>query len=342
MLVTEGWQWDDIRFTSPDGTGRLSVYDRTGYALAYSDIRGLQTFGSGEAVQYTVRVDAGGYSSTEEVVSALVPDAVTVDATEWLNDRDCLIAFRGSSTGEGIACVWLDEEYGVYRFEVFNPEAVEQGVFEEWWGEDCGRSVDEVWHYLFGHGPGEEPAAVPAGALDADGNPTLLAITELSGAELCDMLVSQGWWWNNSQLVLTSPDGAGHLAVADRELSAIAYSDIRGLQAFGVGEPEMYMLEVDANDYSSVGDAVSTLVPDAAAVDSTEWLPNTEICLIAFHGTFEGEAIGAVTYDSDNDAYMTLILNPEAIEQGLFDKLWGDSCGTSVDEIWNTLFGHSL
>ena len=344
MLAAKDWQWDDGNrwLVSTGEASHLYANGPDGYEYTLADIQEMKAFGGDQAVQYVVRLDDGDYASMSNLVSALVPDSITVDATEWLGESgDCLIAFHGPSTGEALACAFHSEDADSYFLDAFNPRAVEQGMFDEWWGEDCGRSVDEVWHYLFGHGPGEEPAEVPSEALDANGNPTLPAITELSGAELCDMLVSEGWWWNSDRLWFTSPDGEGHLyafGLADYEYT---YSDLQGLSAFGVGEPVQYYVLVSGGGYSSVEDALSALVPDVITVDAIEWTGDLTACLVAFHGPSTGEAIAEVFFSEESDKYGLIVFNPEAIEQGLFDEWWGDSCGSSVDEVWNTLFGHT-
>ena len=108
---------------------------------------------------------------------------------------------------------------------------------------------------------------------DANGNPTLLAITELSGDELCDKLEAKGWQWDDDECWFTSPDGENHFSVFDYNTDSwLSCSVIRELQAFGAGEPVDYVIRLNADDYPSTSDVVSALVSDAVTVDATEWL----------------------------------------------------------------------
>ena len=342
MLAEEGWSWD-AESTSPayfNGDKHVSLENGDGNGYSREEIRDLPAFGIGEHVEYNVSL-GDDYSSLEEFVSSFAPNADMIDDIGWLNEDKtrCIVAFHNESGEAGLALMVVFSNGTEIGVTICNPEAIAQGAFEAGWGEDVGRSIDDIWHFLFGRTPGEEAAANPAEAFDASGIPTLYALTELDGAQLCDMLVSEAWWWDSDKLWFNSPDDLYYVYAYGPDDYECTYGDLRALSTFGMGEPVEFDIMAAASAYSSTEEALSALVPEPVVIDAIEWSDNGQSCIFVFHGSSEEKSIAEVWYDSPN--YVLSVFNPDALAQGMFTRYWGEDVGTSADEIWNNIFGHA-
>ena len=177
-------------------------------------------------------------------------------------------------------------------------------------------------------------------ALDSKGNPTAYADSELTGAQIADLLESEGWEWDTEKLWFVSSDHNDCFYVSGPNDYEYTYDEIRNLSAFGGGNPVVYVTVVDDRDYSSAGAALSALTP--LVVEDTQWLDDEQTTGMAvIYGPSMRETIALVTYNDDPGLYVIDVFSPEAIETGMIDEWLGDNYGRSVDEIWNTVFHHS-
>ena len=173
--------------------------------------------------------------------------------------------------------------------------------------------------------------------LDSEGNPTASAIIELSGRELADLLVGEGWEWEEETMWLAAPDGGGFLFARGADDSDVDYDELRGLPAFGGDQPVAYAVAVDEADYSSAEHAFASIM----TVDSvaTEWV-NDSRGLAYFQYADGKDGIAFVLHNDYTGRWHVMLFNEAAIEQGVAEYWIGNECGTSVNEIWKSVFGH--
>lgn len=344
MLAEEGWKWSHALGDYSYCLGDASVFleDVYGHTYTRSEIRVLPAFAVGNPMQFGAWL-GGDYASVEEALSSFIPDTAMVDDIGWLDGErtSCLVAFQTESGDEGLVYMGLESDPTQIGVIVWNPEAIAEGAFESWWGGDAGTSVDEIWRFLFGRAPGEEAATYPAEALDAHGNPTLYAVTELDGAQLSDMLAAAGWRWDTESLMFFVPNVHAALYAFGPDSYEYTYSDISGLSAFGSGSPVQFVILVEAEDYPTTEDALSALVPEPLVIEAIEWSDERDTCFFAFHGPSGERSFAMLTHEPDNGTYRLVAFNPEAISQGLFADWLGEDLGTSVDEVWNNMFGYT-
>lgn len=147
LLEDEGWDWDDDKlwFISPDGNDVFYVYGPEDYEYTYDDIDGIAPNGAGKPIAYVLALDDRDYASTGNALDNFANYGV--EKVEWLGDDESSgLATAVNADGERqLLLINYNDDPGLYVINVFNDEAVAQGMVAEWLGDDYGRSVDEIW-----------------------------------------------------------------------------------------------------------------------------------------------------------------------------------------------------
>lgn len=196
---------------------------------------------------------------------------------------------------------------------------------------------------LFG---GDDDDYEPSGAytldgLDYQGNPTFQAMAGTDGSSLVDTLEGIGWEWSEDKLWFTSSDGNDCFYVFGPNDYEYTYDEIGGLSQYGAGEPVVYITVVDDRDYASASDVIGALA-EGSTIDAIEWLNDEQTTgVVAVSCPSTGRSIALISYESNTEMYVVDFFNTEAVAQGVVDEWLGDNYGTSVDEIWETVFGYT-
>jgi len=172
--------------------------------------------------------------------------------------------------------------------------------------------------------------------LDSHGNPTTRAVSDLSGADLVALVEGEGWEWSEDKLWFVSSTH-DYLYVFGPENYEYTYDDTVGLGQFGGSEPVTYLVELDDEHYSSLEDAIDSLITHE--ITDIRWNDDMTTALVSVKGSSTGDFIVFAYVKEDYGLYSLRIFSPAAIEQGEFNAWVGEEAGTSVDEIWSNLFG---
>lgn len=184
-------------------------------------------------------------------------------------------------------------------------------------------------------------ASFPDECLDALGNPTFYAMSELTGSDLVAVLEGEGWGWNEEKLWFASSDHNDLFYVSGPNDYEYTYDEIGGLSQYGAGEPVVYITVVDDRDYASASDVIGALA-EGSTIDAIEWLNDEQTTgVVAVSCPSTGRSIALISYESNTEMYVVDFFNTEAVAQGVVDEWLGDNYGTSVDEIWETVFGYT-
>ena len=181
-----------------------------------------------------------------------------------------------------------------------------------------------------------ETSAVTDECMDSKGNPTVYAVTELSGAQIVGMLEDNDWAWEEDNLWFVSSDRNDAFYVMGANDYEYTYDEIAGLGANSAGEATCFVIVVDDRDYSGIEDCLSKLPP--MVVDDVQWIDD-DLGMARVYGPSMEENIVLISYKDDPGLYYIDVFNQEAIESGLIDEWLGDNYGRSVDEIWDSIFG---
>ena len=105
--------------------------------------------------------------------------------------------------------------------------------------------------------------------------------------------------------------------------------------------PVVYITVVDDRDYASASDVIGALA-EGSTIDAIEWLNDEQTTgVVAVSCPSTGRSIALISYESNTEMYVVDFFNTEAVAQGVVDEWLGDNYGTSVDEIWETVFGYT-
>ncbi len=174
----------------------------------------------------------------------------------------------------------------------------------------------------------------PSDCYDVQGNPSIYAVTELSGADLVEFLPTVGFTWDSSTggFVNSRYD---YVSVDD-EFGTLTKSEIEVLARGGAGSNVSFWLITEG--YSSITSAISGLSGGLTVVDT--YVEDSEIgaCVLKNHS---GDRYLAIV--SLDDGITSAVVYPEtAIAGGLLDVQMEGSYGSSIAEVWRNLSGRSL
>lgn len=174
--------------------------------------------------------------------------------------------------------------------------------------------------------------------VDDYGNPTVSAVVQQSGSQLCGMLEGEGWTWEDDNHWITSGDDKGHIFFKSVDDSDLDRNEVRNLGTFGGDTPVAFAIVVDDSIYKSAQETLDGLM-DMDDV-ATEWISNDR-ALVYFKDSSGNDAIVLVMHNDYTNRYHLMVFNSAAIEQGVAEYWIGNDCGTSVDEIWGYYFDHA-
>lgn len=149
-IEDEGFSWNSERlwWESSDGNDCVYVSGNNDYEFSRSEIGELDRNASGTSCIYVIVVDDRDYKSSKDAFDKLAN--IDVVDSEWIDDGLGLAVVSGPSGGNSIVLVNVNDDIGLYVLNVFNEEAVDSGLLEEYLGDDYGSSIAEVWDNLFG------------------------------------------------------------------------------------------------------------------------------------------------------------------------------------------------
>ena len=184
-------------------------------------------------------------------------------------------------------------------------------------------------------------AEAPGAAFDADGLPTLFAVSELSGADIVANLEGSGWTWDEERLWFASDDAAGIFYVSGPEDYEYTYDETVALPAFGAGDPVALTIAGSDGAFASASEFVEDL-SQGVTVEAIEWLDEEQTTgIVAFSNSASDRSVALVSHPDRASYYIVTAFSTTALEQNMVAEWFGEDVGTSVDEIWNNLFGHT-
>ena len=161
--------------------------------------------------------------------------------------------------------------------------------------------------------------------------PTGYAISELKGWQLETLLQQLGYRWNSSQSGWT--DGTTSLYVMDKGTQPLDDNEIAALDKGGAGTPALFRV-VTAN-YPAVKSAYSGLVSDVMVSEDSEFLDNMGFG-IAYGPSMKRFLVYVTEQSGDIELYL---FNEDAVAAGMFDRITGNSYGSTVKEAFNNVVG---
>ncbi|MBQ9002065.1 MAG: hypothetical protein IJ087_09445, partial [Eggerthellaceae bacterium] len=161
--------------------------------------------------------------------------------------------------------------------------------------------------------------------------PTGYAISELKGWQLETLLQQLGYRWNSSQSAWA--DGSTSLYVMDKNTQPLDDDEIAALDKGGAGTPVLFRI-VTAN-YPAVKSAYSGLIGDVMVSEDSEFLDNMGFG-IAYGPSMKRFLVYVTEQGSDIELYL---FNEDAVAAGMFDRITGDSYGSTVKEAFNNVVG---
>ena len=78
---------------------------------------------------------------------------MVVEDVQWLSDDLGMAVVYGPSMTENVILISYNEDEDRYVLDIFNEAAVEQGLIDEWLGDNYGHSIDDLWNELFDKSP---------------------------------------------------------------------------------------------------------------------------------------------------------------------------------------------
>ena len=141
------WEQSNIWWVSSDGNDAFYVCGPADYEYSRSEISDLDVNGEGDPCVFVIVVDDRDYASGEDAFEKLCN--VEVLDTEWLDSDLGLAVVQSPSGTMDFVLVNYNDEIGLYVLSIFNEEAAQAGVVDEY--IDCGSgSVAECWEEFTG------------------------------------------------------------------------------------------------------------------------------------------------------------------------------------------------
>lgn len=184
-------------------------------------------------------------------------------------------------------------------------------------------------------GSSSSNGSAAADLINAEGYPTLYAITELDGGALATALEVDGYTWDSDMKWWISDNGHSRVYVSGKSDYEYLDTEIAEFDVFGKGEACMFVIVVDDTDYSSCEEAFRA-VNNIETIDE-EW-PEDDFGAFIVQAPSGEKAFVIVTHSDKGGVYFIDIFNDDAISGGLFDELVGDNYGSSIDELQSNLF----
>ena len=152
LLSSRRWEWNSSNqmWVSRNGNNGYYIMGEGDYEYSEQDIAECVKNAEGTPAKFTIVVDDDLYGSIEDAFDAVMKPA-HVRAVEWISDEVGLCVVESKDGRQNIVIISYDSSVELYSFDLYNPEAVQSGLFAEWAGGDYGRSISEIWNTLFGH-----------------------------------------------------------------------------------------------------------------------------------------------------------------------------------------------
>ena len=176
-----------------------------------------------------------------------------------------------------------------------------------------------------------EAVSFPAGAIDSIGNLTVLAVEEMAGEDICAMLDSQGWQWDEDNLLYVRGTSASFFIYGPDDYE-FTLPDIQGLSANGGEFPTLFIISVDSADYTSTSDAFSALTP--LVVEDIVWLDDNSCVALVYGPSMTKDLVLCTLADSNSFIYF-YVFNDAACKQGMVNDFLDSEAGYSPDEIFD-------
>lgn len=174
---------------------------------------------------------------------------------------------------------------------------------------------------------------------DAKGNPTLYAVTELTGSEFAQAIEGQGFSWSSERLWWVSSDGNDCAYVSGNNEYEFTRDEITRLDRNASGTSCLYVIVVDDRDYSSARDAFEKLA-NITVLDS-EWIAD-DLGLAVVSGPSGRNNMVLINVNDEIGLYILNVFNEEAVASGLLEEYLEEDYGSSVAEVWESLFGRKI
>ena len=168
---------------------------------------------------------------------------------------------------------------------------------------------------------------------DAEYNPTLFSIVELTGAEMQDLLDSYNFQWDDDYTGWVAADGSLYGAT-DIE-GALGKSALAAFPKGAAGQPVVLVLTVEG--YDTPTEAFNGLTKDIVTEDMCG---DDDVFFGIVYGSPMVRYLVAVT-ETDDGEQTFLLFTEESISSGLFEDIIGVNAGSTMDAVWQTITGGS-
>lgn len=188
----------------------------------------------------------------------------------------------------------------------------------------------------------EAPATLTEECLDEYGNPTMYAISELSGKDLVQVLKSQGFAYDSKQKAFLNDKASVFAVLGGENGQAIDDKAIEAKAAGGGSDPVVYVLS--SMQYV---DAIDMLRGTAKCVIEDECVVGENVVAVVYGPSMQEYLVVVVPEDADNDRYSFGMYSSAAVAAGLFNRTsnLGDGnkeYGSTIAEVWKTLTGGAV
>ena len=167
---------------------------------------------------------------------------------------------------------------------------------------------------------------------DAEWNPTMYSLLELSGAEMQDLLDDYNFSWDKTINAWTASDGS-QFGVYDAS-GLIDKDAIEVLPKGAAGQSAAFGLTVEG--YATPGKALTALTGDVVTEDL--YSGDDDVAFAVVYGPSMVRHLVAVT-ETDSNEQTFLVFTEESIANGVFESIVGVNAGSTMDEVWQAVTG---
>ncbi|MDO4798539.1 MAG: zinc ribbon domain-containing protein [Coriobacteriales bacterium] len=188
----------------------------------------------------------------------------------------------------------------------------------------------------------EAPATLTQECLDEFGNPTMYAISELSGKDLVQTLQSQGFSYASEQKLYANNKDSVFLVMTGEDGQTLSDKDIEALEKGGGNTPLVYVLS--STQYK---DALAMLQGTDKCVIEDVMLMGDKAVAVVYGPSMQEYLVAVVPDDTVDGRFSFGMYSSVAVAAGLFDQTSdlgeGDKkYGDTISQVWETLTGGSV
>lgn len=161
-------------------------------------------------------------------------------------------------------------------------------------------------------------------------NPTLYALTELTGSELQSMLEYYGFVWDDDGETWTASDGS--MFFVENTSGELGKDQIAALPKGAAGQPVVMLLVVEGYDTAQKAFAETT---SGVQVDAQAGIDDVYFGIV--RNSDSARYLVAVADTGRENEQSILVFTEASVSSNLFSELVGADTGSSIDDVWTII-----